>query len=576
MASLEELQAQRDKFSQMMQVANPQNQMRIQTAINAIDREIEMQQPAAPQFPMIVGGEPAPVREFPMVTGGEPPPPAAPEELPMMPPSQPLRPSAGSFIKDAAQTMVGVPAAAQPTERIPPSPERIPLQIPQIQRRSSDEPIIEDTQPRNVDLNTVPAQERTVGVDKSQVGAIPFETTTQTVQKSGVRIPDAARKVLEAELSPEGQSQADIENRKNRALQLGADIEFEQKQAALDTEEFRTLQAEREQAFQEQIQKEEEELNKEATALSEQKIDSSRFWKNQDTGGIIISTIAAILGGIGQGLAGGRNQALDTIMKVADADVKEQIRDLDAKKARNKEQLADLTTRRARFKSDEAFKENLLATRLQAVAQKVEGLKAKADSQEKADALDDLAKSLRIKSADAIVKMAQLETPQTQTVTTTRRLSPTALAGKAKKPEKFTVDQTNANVFANRMLDAEKNFEVLRKEYEPQALSAGIGRFLPNIFKSEQAQQFEQLKRNFVTAVLRKESGAAISPEEFKTEELKYFPQTGDSLAVLNQKREARLRAIQGMQQAAGGAFERAVLPGDAKQGSRLRQQTNQ
>lgn len=48
---------------------------------------------------------------------------------------------------------------------------------------------------------------------------------------------------------------------------------------------------------------------------------------------------------------------------------------------------------------------------------------------------------------------------------------------------------------------------------------------VPNVLKSGDQQSLEANKQNFITAVLRQESGAAISPTEFAKEEKKYFPQ---------------------------------------------------
>ena len=69
---------------------------------------------------------------------------------------------------------------------------------------------------------------------------------------------------------------------------------------------------------------------------------------------------------------------------------------------------------------------------------------------------------------------------------------------------------------------------------------------------SAEQQQVAAARRNFITAVLRKESGAAISPGEFATEAQKYFPQPGDSEAVIKQKRNARETAIKAMEIQAG------------------------
>ena len=78
---------------------------------------------------------------------------------------------------------------------------------------------------------------------------------------------------------------------------------------------------------------------------------------------------------------------------------------------------------------------------------------------------------------------------------------------------------------------------------------SGAMNVLPGIAggPSEQQQMFDQAKRNFVTAVLRKESGASISPSEFENEEKKYFAQPGDTDAAIKQKQDSRNLAIKAM-----------------------------
>lgn len=76
---------------------------------------------------------------------------------------------------------------------------------------------------------------------------------------------------------------------------------------------------------------------------------------------------------------------------------------------------------------------------------------------------------------------------------------------------------------------------------------------LLNKFSSDQQQMTDQARKNFVTAILRKESGASISPSEFSTEESKYFPVIGDSAKTIAQKQRAREIAIQSLVTQAGG-----------------------
>jgi len=69
---------------------------------------------------------------------------------------------------------------------------------------------------------------------------------------------------------------------------------------------------------------------------------------------------------------------------------------------------------------------------------------------------------------------------------------------------------------------------------------------------SQEQQAYEQAKQNFITAVLRKESGAAIQKSEFDKEDRKYFPQVGDGPKVVEQKRKARELAIKAIKIQAG------------------------
>lgn len=76
---------------------------------------------------------------------------------------------------------------------------------------------------------------------------------------------------------------------------------------------------------------------------------------------------------------------------------------------------------------------------------------------------------------------------------------------------------------------------------------------------SSEQQQVDAARKNFITAVLRKESGAAISPSEFYTESQKYFPQVGDSSETVERKSHARETAIKAMEIQAGNAGAKKI-----------------
>lgn len=81
---------------------------------------------------------------------------------------------------------------------------------------------------------------------------------------------------------------------------------------------------------------------------------------------------------------------------------------------------------------------------------------------------------------------------------------------------------------------------------------------------NEQQQQTVNARINFITALLRKESGAAIGPSEFSTAEKLYFPQPGNPPSVIAQKQRARELAIQAMKiQAGPGAKNISAAQGE-------------
>lgn len=71
-----------------------------------------------------------------------------------------------------------------------------------------------------------------------------------------------------------------------------------------------------------------------------------------------------------------------------------------------------------------------------------------------------------------------------------------------------------------------------------------LGKEMSAFHRNEKDQQYLQAKMDFIRAVLRRESGAAISPQEYLDESERYFPQYWDKEPVLKQKAEARARVI--------------------------------
>lgn len=122
----------------------------------------------------------------------------------------------------------------------------------------------------------------------------------------------------------------------------------------------------------------------------------------------------------------------------------------------------------------------------------------------------------------------------------------------------LTESQAKAGKFSILMNNAFEAADKLEK-------SAGLGGRLlagnsfTNFMAPEVAQQYEQAKRNWVAANLRQESGAVIGADEMAQELKRYFPVAGDGPKQIEQKRQARLDAMAGMEAIAGESGVKTV-----------------
>lgn len=124
---------------------------------------------------------------------------------------------------------------------------------------------------------------------------------------------------------------------------------------------------------------------------------------------------------------------------------------------------------------------------------------------------------------------------------------------KAAAGEKTEV-QAKAEIFGNKM-------ELANKEISDNVGTSLVGKItsglpLGNYAQSPEYQRYKQASSNFITALLRQESGAAISKSEFERYDKEYMPQPGDTSQVLAQKAEARRIAIEGMKKGAGPGYK--------------------
>lgn len=133
--------------------------------------------------------------------------------------------------------------------------------------------------------------------------------------------------------------------------------------------------------------------------------------------------------------------------------------------------------------------------------------------------------------------------------------------------------ERKASGFLKRALNAENSYLNIENNPGPRSM---VGQFmadnLPNalnslpegVGNSPERQQADQAQREFIAAVLRYDSGAAIPPEEFVTNARIYYPQPGDSPEVIAQKAESRRVAIEGLRDSSGIMAPQSVATPEA------------
>lgn len=122
-----------------------------------------------------------------------------------------------------------------------------------------------------------------------------------------------------------------------------------------------------------------------------------------------------------------------------------------------------------------------------------------------------------------------------------------------------TQSQFAAAGFASRIQQAGAIIEELDQKFTGNNPINILGQefgFLPQTLQSEDRKRLDQAQRNFINALLRRESGAAIGADEFANAAKQYLPQPGDTEAVLEQKSLNRKLVEQNLINEAGTAFD--------------------
>jgi len=121
-----------------------------------------------------------------------------------------------------------------------------------------------------------------------------------------------------------------------------------------------------------------------------------------------------------------------------------------------------------------------------------------------------------------------------------------------KGPPKLTETQSKDVGFYNR---GSKIIDRLDKQ--DQALTdafSKVGGNISNYLKTPEYRQAEQTAREFLAVILRKDTGAAVTPQEMEMYSSIYLPQPADDPTTIAQKKAARRTAIEGLRMGLGTA----------------------
>jgi len=135
----------------------------------------------------------------------------------------------------------------------------------------------------------------------------------------------------------------------------------------------------------------------------------------------------------------------------------------------------------------------------------------------------------------------------------------TITIGDAKVLEKATEGQLSSAGFASKVAAANAELDSIEDSgYDPSNIKSAVATSVPGggYLLDDNASLYESAKTDYITAVLRDESGATIGTDEYKLEEKKSFPRPGDSKAVIEAKRKRRKRQLSVLKNQSKGVYD--------------------
>lgn len=133
-----------------------------------------------------------------------------------------------------------------------------------------------------------------------------------------------------------------------------------------------------------------------------------------------------------------------------------------------------------------------------------------------------------------------------------------------------TIGFLNRANTANDTLSVGSNENILTGFYENKASGVPI---VGNYLTSDEYKVAHAAGQEFLTAILRKDTGAAISDQEIAIYGKMYLPQIGDETDVLKYKRDARSRALDGLKK---GLTPDAIRRLEEETAAEMRDKSNQ
>jgi len=214
-------------------------------------------------------------------------------------------------------------------------------------------------------------------------------------------------------------------------------------------------------------------------------------------------------------------------------------------------QLAETAYRSALNVKDQLAKIDTMNAGNRQVTQSVDPVTGKVQvlgAQDILQSADNAANNARIATEGAANRRV---TMRGQDMTSERAREANAVAAVNKSEKPLTEGQAKSALFGSRMAMANKIFDTLAESgatTSTPGMNTGFGvGSVVNALSGADQQQLMQAKRDFLNAVLRRESGAVIGESEFENGNKQYFPQIGDSKEVVSQKKSNREAAMRGV-----------------------------